>query len=115
MNAGAEEGIPLMAPSLRRGPHCSLCLRCVCEVSGTAGRRDPLPRHLREDRLKRIEKGRDTLGQEQDILLAHVEALVAETNGLEYVERSKTLEVEDLRADVAPQGTLSVRAIVRSV
>jgi hypothetical protein len=73
---------------------------CTCEVRG-AVRRGPIPRQVREDRLRRIENDRAELRQERDRLRVNVEGLVAETNRLKSVARSKTQEVDVLRAELA--------------
>jgi hypothetical protein len=73
---------------------------CTCGVRG-AVRRGPIPRQVREDRLRRIENDSAALRQERDRLRMNVEDLVAETNRLESVARSKTKEVDDLRAELA--------------
>jgi hypothetical protein len=73
---------------------------CTCEVRG-AVRRGPIPRQVREDRLRRIENDRAALRQERDRLRVKVEDLVAGTNRLKSVARSKTQEVDDLRAELA--------------
>jgi hypothetical protein len=49
-----------------------------------------MPRHLREDRFRRIEDDRDALRQEREGLTVKVEDLVAETNDLKSVTRSKS-------------------------
>jgi hypothetical protein len=77
---------------------------CTWEERG-AVRRGPIPRQVREDRLRRVENGRAALRQERDRLRVNVQDLVAETNGLKSVARSKTQEVDDLRAELAqPRG-----------
>jgi hypothetical protein len=87
----------------------------TCEVRG-AVRPGPMPRQVRGDRLRRIENDRDALRQERDGLRVKVEDLVAETNRLKSVPRSKTQEVDDLRAELARlRGELRPRNRERSV
>jgi hypothetical protein len=79
-NAGAEAEAPADAAIADARP-VLVIMPPVCnwEARG-AVRQGRLPRHLREDRLRRIEDGRDALRQERDVQRARVEDLEEETN-----------------------------------
>jgi hypothetical protein len=72
---------------------------CTCEVRG-AVRRDPLPRQLREDALRRIANRRNALRLERDVLRAKVENLAPEMSPLNPVAQSKAQVVDGLPAEV---------------